>query len=204
MFYLKPFSSQIQIWLAALFISFFFSGEGYASQQEKLVQAALKQTHDSVVYDPTYSRISYPGGDVPADRGVCSDVIVRAYRAIGLDLQKLVHEDMKKNFSLYPKLWGMKTTDTNIDHRRVPNLQLYFKRQGAALPISDKPQDYKPGDIVTWNLKDKGSLPHIGIVVDRYVGPEKRPMVVHNIGRGPECEDMLFSYKITGHYRFFP
>jgi len=173
----------------------------HADKQADLIHAAIGQTDDGVTYDGRYFKISYPNGDVPAHLGVCTDVIVRAYRALGLDLQKLVHDDMKNNFGLYPKLWGLGRTDTNIDHRRVPNLQVFFKRHGTSLPVTNDPTDYKPGDLVTWNLKnDGGSLPHIGIVTDKKSGP--RPLIVHNIGRGPEVEDMLFDYKITGHYRY--
>lgn len=175
---------------------------GFTSDQSRLVSAALKRTETSIQYDPSYFRIQYPGGDIPVDRGVCTDVVIRCYRAIGIDLQKLVHEDMKQNFHKYPNLWGMTKTDTNIDHRRVPNLRVFFKRKGISLAITNRPEDYKPGDIVTWNLNPNGSLPHIGIVVDRYAGSQKIPMIVHNIGQGPQCENILFTYKITGHYRY--
>jgi uncharacterized protein len=169
---------------------------------EKLAAAALDLTKQHVVYNGRYYRISYPGGDVPAHVGVCADVIVRAYRALGIDLQKKVHEDMAAHFSLYPKLWGLKGTDTNIDHRRVPNLRVFFARRGEALPVSADPADYKPGDIVSWNLKKTGSLPHIGIASALKSGDGKRPLMVHNIGGGQKLEDMLFDYTITGHYRY--
>ena len=172
------------------------------TKSDDLVRAAIQQTQSDVTYDGQYFQIPYPNGDVPAHLGVCSDVVVRAYRtAFGIDLQKLVHEDMKAHFNLYPKLWGLKNTDTNIDHRRVPNLQVFFTRHGSKLPITKNPDDYKPGDLVTWNLRgDGGSLPHIGIVTDQK--KNGNPMIVHNIGRGPELEDMIFQYKITGHYRY--
>jgi uncharacterized protein YijF (DUF1287 family) len=143
---------------------------------------------------------AYPNGDVPSNKGVCTDVIIRAYRKVGIDLQKEVHEDMKSNFSKYPKLWGLKSTDKNIDHRRVPNLMKYFERQGSSLILSTKPDDYQPGDIVCWNLG--GAITHIGIVVNQKSRDGGRYKVVHNIGAGQVSEDMLFDYKIIGHYRF--
>jgi uncharacterized protein YijF (DUF1287 family) len=163
----------------------------------KLVQGALNQVGVTKSYDNRYTLLKYPGGDVPISRGVCTDVIVRAYRSTGYDLQKLVHEDMKANWDAYPKKWGLKKPDTNIDHRRVPNLQTYFTRKGKKLSTSQQPQDYKPGDIVTWKL-DSG-LDHIGMVIDKVEG--NRPLVVHNIGAGAQTEDVLFTWKITGHYR---
>ena len=169
----------------------------------RLIDAAIFQTTQNVSYDGRYFTIPYPNGDVPAHLGVCTDVVIRAYRALGLDLQKLVHEDMKARFDLYPRLWGLTRTDTNIDHRRVPNLQVFFKRHGRALPVSGNGADYRPGDLVTWNLRgDGGSLPHIGIVTDRKSADGQRPLIVHNIGAGPRLEDMLFDYKITGRYRY--
>lgn len=167
----------------------------------KLVAAAISQTASRVEYDGSYRRIGYPGGDVPANVGVCTDVVVRAYRSIGVDLQVKVHEDMRRAFRSYPHLWGMARPDPNIDHRRVPNLQTLFQRSGAQLAVSRDPRVYRAGDIVTWMLP--GNLPHIGIVTDRK-SPAGIPLVVHNIGRGPEVEDMLFAYPITGHYRYMP
>ena len=143
-------------------------------------------------------RLDYPGGDVAADRGVCADVVVRALRALDIDLQQLVHEDMKRAFAAYPDHWGLTRPDRNIDHRRVPNLEAYLSRAGAKLRPSDNPADYAPGDIVAWNLKgDAGWLPHIGIVTDR-IAPSGRPLIVHNIGAGPKLEDVLFSWRMTG------
>lgn len=165
-----------------------------------LSDAALALTQQSVTYDPSYFSIAYPNGDVPSDRGVCTDVVIRAYRKIGTDLQQEVHEDMKANFGVYPKIWGLNRTDKNIDHRRVPNLMVFFKRQGAAKPISNKAADYKPGDIVCWNLG--GAITHIGIVVDKKSKDGKRPLIVHNIGQGQVLADCLFDYKIIGHYRY--
>ena len=171
--------------------------------KDDLIKAAIAQTQEDVKYDGRYFTIPYPNGDVPAHLGVCTDVIIRAYRSQGIDLQKLVHEDMKAHFELYPKLWQLKRTDTNIDHRRVPNLQIFFKRFGESLPVTKDGTDYKPGDLVTWNLRsDGGSLPHIGIVTDKFSPDGTRPLIVHNIGAGPKLEDMMFDYKITGHYRY--
>lgn len=165
---------------------------------EKLSDAALSITKDRVEYDGKYYQIKYPDGDVPKNKGVCTDVVIRSYRKLGIDLQKDVHEDMKANFAKYPKSWGLKTTDTNIDHRRVPNLQTFFTRKGIALAVTQNAADYKPGDIVTWMLPS--NLPHIGIVVNKKsVG---KYMVVHNIGYGQVAEDCLFKYKLTGHYRY--
>lgn len=166
----------------------------------KLSTAAISLTKDYVVYDGSYRQIPYPNGDVPENIGVCTDVIIRAYRKLGIDLQKEVHEDMKANFSQYPKNWGLKRTDTNIDHRRVPNLQKFFTRKGASIPVTKNAADYKPGDIVTWMLNDR--LPHIGIVVNRKSKDGNRYMIVHNIGRGQELEDCLFDFDISGHYRY--
>jgi uncharacterized protein YijF (DUF1287 family) len=179
---------------ALLFFQFSFS------QENKLSLAALELTKEKVVYDPSYFSISYPNGEIPKGKGVCTDVIIRAYRKIGVDLQKEVHEDMKTNFSKYPKLWGLKSTDKNIDHRRVPNLMTYFKRQQAEKIINENPKDYLPGDIVAWNLG--GAITHIGIVVHKKSLDKKRNLIVHNIGSGQVLEDCLFSYKIIGHYRF--
>jgi len=175
---------------------------GYAGNNfyQQLAQSAAQLTRQTVIYDPAYYKIAYPGGDVPADRGVCTDVIIRAYRGMGIDLQKEVHEDMKKNFPLYPKHWGLKTTDRNIDHRRVPNLMVFFTRHGKALEISDNPADYRPGDMVVWDL-GAGVL-HIGMVTAQKSTNGTRPMIVHNIGAGQVQEDILFNFKIIGHYRY--
>jgi len=175
--------------------------QGTKSFAERLSDAALEITKDWVRYDPAYFKIDYPGGDVPANKGVCTDVIIRTYRKLGVDLQKLVHEDMKANFSKYPNNWGLKKTDTNIDHRRVPNLMVFFSRKGKVKPITDNPADYLPGDIVTWDLKNGAT--HIGIVVNKKSRDGKRYLVVHNIGWGQDVDDCLFSFKkITGHYTF--
>lgn len=166
----------------------------------RLSAAALSLQDRNVTYDPVYTRIPYPGGDVPADRGVCTDVVIRAYRKLGIDLQKEVHEDMKANFGRYPKIWGAKSTDRNIDHRRVPNLMTYFARHGETLPCTKNAKDYRPGDIVCWQLP--GGQPHIGIVIDRKVYDTDRYMVMHNIGGGQVAEDCLFAFEMTGHYRY--
>ena len=174
------------------------SGQG--SFSSRLSDAVLELTKQQVQYDPQYFSIDYPNGDVPANKGVCTDVIIRAYRKLGIDLQKEVHEDMRANFSLYPKNWGLTRPDKNIDHRRVPNLMKYFSRYGTVKPITGNPEDYVPGDIVAWNLG--GGTTHIGIVVDRKSVDTKRYLIVHNIGNGQELSDCLFSYKIIGHYSF--
>lgn len=163
---------------------------------------AVGRTDNEVIYDGSYRKIDYPMGDVPKNIGVCTDVIVRSYRQLGLDLQQLVHEDMKANFTQYPKNWGLKRPDTNIDHRRVPNLERFFERHGRTLAITDDAKDYLPGDIVSWRLA--GGLPHIGIVSNKKSAKSDNFMIVHNIGLGPKLEDVLFDYRIVGHYRYLP
>jgi uncharacterized protein YijF (DUF1287 family) len=166
----------------------------------QLAQNALSLTEQQVRYDPSYFKIAYPNGDVPANKGVCTDVVIRAYRKMGIDLQQLVHKDMQSHFSVYPKRWGLKQPDTNIDHRRVPNLMVFFARKGVTLPITQKAEDYKPGDIVCWDLG--GGITHIGMVVQPRSEDNKRHLIIHNIGAGQVLEDVLFSYKIIGHYRY--
>ncbi len=183
---------------AFLFLSFFIHAQSGFPKQ--LSDAALKLTEQKVKYDPTYFTIPYPNGDVPSDKGVCTDVVIRAYRTLSIDLQKEVHEDIKGNFKKYPNNWGLKKPDKNIDHRRVPNLMTFFTRHGEVKKISDSPEDYKPGDIVCWNLG--GNITHIGIVVDKKSSDGKRYKVVHNIGAGQVLEDCLFSFKIIGHYTY--
>jgi uncharacterized protein YijF (DUF1287 family) len=165
-----------------------------------LSDAALSLTKDKVTYDPAYFTIKYPSGDIPSDKGVCTDVVIRAYRKLGIDLQKDVHEDMAKNFSKYPKTWGLKKPDTNIDHRRVPNLRVFFAKFGKSKSIETKSELYLPGDIVTWILP--GNLTHIGIVVNKKSADGKRYLIVHNIGGGQLIEDCLFKFTITGHYQY--
>ncbi len=170
------------------------------SLSDTLSKAALEGTKRKIRYDGRYMKLKYPGGDVPADMGVCTDVIVRSFRAGEIDLQKLVHEDMEGNFSEYPRKWGEKRPDTNIDHRRVPNLMKFFERKQTALPITDKPEDYLAGDVVAWDLGN-GTL-HIGLVVAQKGAFSPNRLVVHNIGRGDTAEDVLFQWKIIGHYRY--
>ena len=176
------------------------ASSGGSKFAQDLSLAALERTNHTVRYDGRYRSITYPNGDVPDNTGVCTDVVIRSYRALGIDLQKRVHEDMKAHFNLYPKNWGLKRTDTNIDHRRVPNLQVFFTRKGQSVKVTRNPEDYQPGDLVTWLLDN--NLPHIGIVVDKRSTNGTRPLIVHNIGEGPKLEDRLFDFKITGHYRY--
>lgn len=171
--------------------------------QTALIDAARSQVGVTVIYDPSYQALTFPGGDIDLSRGVCTDVIIRAMRdAWQVDLQLAVNRDMTGAFSAYPNLWGLRSTDRNIDHRRVPNLQALLKRAGADRSATSNPVDYRPGDIVTWMLP--GNLPHIGIVGNRQSGDGLRPLIVHNIGWGAREEDMLFDYPITGHYRITP
>lgn len=169
------------------------------SKPTPIVAAARAQIGRTVRYDPSYQRLAYPNGDVPIEAGVCTDVVIRAMRTgHDLDLQKLVHEDMKRNFSLYPKIWGLRKPDKNIDHRRVPNLQMFFKRRGWELPLTKDPKNYRPGDLVTCMVPPE--QPHIMIVSNRTTS-KGRPLVIHNIGSGTKEEDQLFNFKLTGHYR---
>lgn len=180
---------------AVLIMTLLISIHVFAINHQQVVLDARKQIGQTLYYDPAYTSLKYPMGDVPLVKGVCTDVIIRALRLQGIDLQKLIHEDMKKNFGLYPKKWGLKSTDRNIDHRRVPNIMTYFKRQGYEV----KDKNYKAGDIVTWDL-GKG-LVHIGIISDKKSVMKSTPLVIHNIGSGTQENDILFNYKITGHYR---
>lgn len=169
--------------------------------QENLVDAAKLRLSHTVIYNGSYQRIPYPNGDVDDSIGVCSDVVIRSYRLLGIDLQQLVHEDMLSDFKAYPNIWGLKKTDSNIDHRRVPNLETFFIRHGKVLPITNNPKDYNPGDLVTWRLD--GNLPHIGIVSDvPSTDNPNRFQIIHNIGLGPQQEDVLFDYKIVGHFSY--
>ena len=173
---------------------------GQATYYDQLSSAAISLTQQKVVYDPTYFTIAYPNGDVPSNKGVCTDVVIRTYRKLGVDLQKEVHEDMKVNFSKYPHKWGLSKPDKNIDHRRVPNLMVFFTRFGQVKPVTTQAEDYLPGDIVCWNLG--GAITHIGVVVDKKSIDKKRPLIVHNIGGGQVLADCLFDYKIIGHYQY--
>jgi len=166
----------------------------------RLSDAAIAQVSARVTYDSSYRRIPFPNGDVPANVGVCSDVVIRAYRALGIDLQSRVHDDMSHSFASYPKLWGMSRPDPNIDHRRVPNLATYLRRHGAARPVTRRADEYLEGDLVVWTLS--GNRPHIGIVTRRRSRDGLRPLVVHNAGWGPRLEDALFAFPITGHFRY--
>lgn len=172
---------------------------------ERLSFAALDRLRHRVIYDGRYIPIAYPNGDVPANIGVCTDTVIRSYRKLGIDLQRLVHEDMSRNFYAYPNLpkWGLSGPDPNIDHRRVHNLKTFFTRMGARLPVTNNPEDYRPGDLVTWSLG--GDQEHIGVVVDiRSATDPRRYMIVHNIDSGEKLEDFLFALPITGHFRYFP
>ena len=187
-----------------IFLGFIFSvlAASPVFADQALVEAAQDRLKQRVTYNGAYLKLDYPGGDVPANIGVCTDVLIRSYReAYGFDFQKAVHEDMKANFSAYPKNWGLKRTDRNIDHRRVPNLETYLTRQGASLGISREPSDFLPGDIVSWRLA--GRLPHIGIVSDRKAA-DGTPLIIHNFGAGPSEDNVLFLYKMNGHFRFIP
>ena len=178
------------------------TSKGFKPLPVKVVETAQARTLLDIRYDPQYVRLSYAGGDVADNVGVCTDVIIRSFRnAFGFDFQKAVHEDMRANFSHYPQIWGLNSPDKNIDHRRVPNLETFLKRKGAALPISKDATNYKPGDIVSWRLG--GSLPHIGIVSDRK-SPTGTPLIIHNIGAGPVEDDLLFVTPINGHFRYLP
>ncbi|HJW09888.1 MAG TPA: DUF1287 domain-containing protein [Holophagaceae bacterium] len=173
----------------------------FADPGRDLAEAARTQIGVTLHYDSRYRKLAYPGGDLPMDRGVCTDVVIRAYRRLGIDLQVLVHQDMAKAWDAYPKGWHMKSTDTNIDHRRVPNLATFFSRHGRSLGVGTDPKDYLPGDIVTWRLTS--GVPHIGLVSDRR-SDAGTPLVIHNIGWGAMEEDRLFGFAITGHYRYVP
>lgn len=185
-----------------LLITPFSSAQALTSEQNKKLVEYAADLPRVVFYDSDYRKIDYPMGDVPAYKGVCSDVIIRSYRGIDIDLQKLLHEDIKANFSAYPskRMWGLNKPDTNIDHRRVPNLEVFFTRKGKVKPITKNAEDYVPGDIVSWRL-DNGR-PHIGIVVNKKSGDNQRYLVMHNIGFGQVAEDVLFSWKITGHFTY--
>jgi uncharacterized protein YijF (DUF1287 family) len=183
----------------ALLLVFTCSAQKTDSFGESLSKAALELTKQHVTYDSAYTAIAYPNGDVPAGKGVCTDVIIRAYRQLGIDLQQLVHEDMVQNFSLYPKQWGLKAPDKNIDHRRVPNLMTFFSRKGQTKAITQNAIDYQPGDIVTWDLG--GGMTHVGIVINKKASSNCY-LIVHNIGGGQVIADCLFKFKIIGHYRY--
>lgn len=175
--------------------------ENISPQARRVVEDAIGQTQYTFSYDPSYVKLGYPGGDVPMDRGVCSDVIIRSFRKVGVDLQKEVHEDMTGAFAAYPKKWGLDKPDANIDHRRVPNLMTFFERKGKALAVTASAADYQPGDVVTWDLG--GGVTHIGVVTNVWADTSENYLIAHNIGSGVRVEDVLFSWRITGHYRYF-
>ncbi len=179
-----------------------FGSADLEATPQALIHAARARTEIAVTYDGAYQRLAYPGGDVAGNIGVCTDLVIRAYRQLGIDLQQLVHEDMQASFDSYPSRWGLSQPDANIDHRRVPNLATFFTRHGQQRPASKDPSDYQAGDIVTWTLQ--GRLPHIGILSNRYAPGTQHPLVIHNVGAGPKEEDRLFAYPITGHYRYYP
>lgn len=193
---------QYKLFLVGLLVSATTLSQSLPGRSNALAAAALERTQHNVIYNGAYFRIDYPNGDIPAQFGVCTDVVIRSYRKLNIDLQQLVHEDMRDNFALYParRIWNQTRTDRNIDHRRVPNLQTFFERHGQILAITHKGKDYQTGDLVTWMLP--GNLPHIGIVVEGFSKDGERPLIVHNIGAGPQLEDVLFSYPLTGHYRY--
>ncbi len=170
--------------------------------EEQLSDVAISIIDENIEYDPSYFAIKYPNGDIPKNKGVCTDVVIRSYRKLNIDLQKEVHEDLKTNFSKYPNLkkWGLTKPDTNIDHRRVPNLEIFFSRKGQKLKITNNSDDYKVGEIITWMINNK--LPHIGIITNKKSLDGKRPMIVHNVGNGQVLQDCLFSYEIVGHYKY--
>jgi uncharacterized protein len=168
---------------------------------KRIVEDAIAQAEYTVSYDPSYVKLSYPGGDVPLDRGVCSDVVIRSFRKVGVDLQKEVHEDMTRAFAAYPKKWGLSRPDPNIDHRRVPNLMTFFERKGRAVSATGDGADYQPGDIVTWDLG--GGQTHMGLVTNVWSDAAGNYLIAHNIGGGVRVENVLFGWRITGHYRYF-
>lgn len=202
---LEPFSFMEELVLMKKYVIILvislWSFSAFTLADNKVASAAYEQIGKTLIYDPSYVKLAYPMGDVPVSRGVCSDVVIRALRASKVDLQQLVHEDMKKNFSTYPKSWGLTKTDINIDHRRVPNLETFLKRQNKSLELTTNPLNYKAGDIVSWRL-DNG-LPHIGIVSMNNNSDGTRPLIIHNIGWGTQEEDVLFKWKMIGHYRYF-
>jgi uncharacterized protein len=174
-----------------------------SAEIRKVLESANRQIEVTKTYDPAYVEISYPNGDIPLEKGVCTDVVIRAFRAAGVDLQKEVHEDMTGNFAVYPQKWNnLPKPDTNIDHRRVPNLQTFFERRGKSLPVTRNAKDFLPGDVVAWDIDGKG-MTHIGVVSNVYDEWEKRYLIIHNMGWGTKLEDRLLEWKIIGHYRYF-
>jgi uncharacterized protein len=197
---MNGFIGKVVLSVGIIMLSQGYSVFGQAFSYSSFADSAMTLTKQKVQYDPSYFSIPYPNGDVPANKGVCTDVVIRAYRKVGIDLQKEVHEDMSRHFNLYPKIWGLSKPDKNIDHRRVPNLMTFFSRHGTVKSISANPKDYLPGDIVCWNLG--GAITHIGIVSKKRSSDGLRPLIIHNIGAGQVLEDCLFNFKIIGHYRY--
>ncbi|MCK5903322.1 MAG: DUF1287 domain-containing protein [Cocleimonas sp.] len=197
-------NKNILVAFVGLYFTLLNSTTQASSYSERLVDAAIERTFHKVTYDGSYHRIGFPYGDVPQNIGVCTDVVIRSYRRLGIDLQQRVNDDMKQRFNEYPSFsrWGLSRPDPNIDHRRVPNLRSFFERNGINLPLTRNPNDFKPGDIVTWNITP--SLPHIGIVTNIVSHDQRRPLIAHNIGKGPKLDDVLFKLKMTGHYRYLP
>ncbi|HKX84287.1 MAG TPA: DUF1287 domain-containing protein [Pyrinomonadaceae bacterium] len=173
-----------------------------AGAVRSVLESAIEQTKTTTQYTQEYFNIPYPNGDVPKETGACTDVVIRSFRAAGVDLQREVHQDMAKNFAQYPQKWGLSKPDTNIDHRRVPNLQVFFERRGKALAVTRNAKDYRPGDVVSWDLNG-GGMTHIGIVSNLRNSDEGRYLIIHNIGSGARAEDRLFEWEVTGHYRYF-
>lgn len=194
--------SKIVVALVIILVACNTKDQNYSNESfyYRLSDSAVSLTKQNVTYDPTYFAIAYPMGDIPADKGVCTDVLIRTYRKLGIDLQKEVHEDMINNFSAYPQKWNLTRPDKNIDHRRVPNLMTFFERHNASLSITNESEDYKCGDIVCWNLGN--GVTHIGIVIAERSNDGRRNLIVHNIGGGQVIADCLFSYTIIGHYRY--
>jgi uncharacterized protein YijF (DUF1287 family) len=197
--YLKSFIAIIAQGLLPLCINVSLASNPSAVLPQRLIEAAHKQIGVTCSYDPAYTTLKYPGGDVPLERGVCTYVIIRSLRDQGIDLQKNINERMRKNWSLYPKKWGLSKPDSNIDHRRIPNIMTYLKFMKCAVSIDALKNPYGPGDIVVWDL-GRGVL-HIGLVSDYQVKNQARYMVIHNIGRGVQEEDILASYKIVAHFQ---
>lgn len=193
-------AKMAKILAGILFVLAFSTAFGQDAFYDRLADSAFVLTKQTVYYDPAYTKIDYPNGDVAANKGVCTDVVIRAYRKLGIDLQKEVHEDIKANFGKYPKNWGLNQPDKNIDHRRVPNLMVFFARHGTVKKITYNPEDYQPGDIVCWDLG--AGIKHIGIVARKKSDDGQRYLMVHNIGGGQVLEDCLFDFEIIGHYKY--
>jgi uncharacterized protein len=198
---MKPSAFRLLLSALLLFSSALAQQPPASSNAKTITKAALSQIGKTLYYNPAYATLAYPNGDVPLERGVCTDVVIRAFRAVGVDLQRLVHEDMRRAFTLYPKLWGLSRPDRNIDHRRVANLEVFLTRRGKKIALSKRGLDYRAGDVVTWTLPS-GRL-HIGVVTDKLDSSGQRPLVVHNVGAGAQLEDILFVYTLRMRFRYF-